>query len=153
MADSQLLARAYHALRVQKDLVASGLPIWIHPDTDHISAMTPFSSIPTHYRISVEGVQRGFVQAGRALHYTELARQLGLASEEARRVVDGRLRIQFGDGHRDISPGEFIIVPRGLEHCPLTLTDEVQVVLLAPKSHVNTGNVRNERTVTQEGRI
>jgi mannose-6-phosphate isomerase-like protein (cupin superfamily) len=75
------------------------------------------------------------------------------AEDELFLVVDGRLRIQFRGGHRDISPGEFIIVPRGLEHCPLTLTDEVQVVLFAPKSHVNTGNVRNERTVAHEGRI
>ena len=75
------------------------------------------------------------------------------AEDEHVLVVDGRLRIQFLGGHRDISPGEFNIVPRGLEHCPLTLTDEVHVVLLAPKTHVNTGNVRNERTVTHEGRI
>lgn len=43
--------------------------------------------------------------------------------------------------------GEFIVVPRGVEHCPLALTDEVHVVLLEPKSTLNTGNVTNERTV------
>ena len=39
-------------------------------------------------------------------------------------------------------------MPRGVEHCPLALTEDVHVVLLEPKTTVNTGNVRNERTVT-----
>jgi len=63
-------------------------------------------------------------------------------------VVQGRLRMQFRTGDRDIGPGELIIVPRGVEHCPLALTEDVHVVLLEPKTTVNTGNVRNERTVT-----
>jgi len=62
-------------------------------------------------------------------------------------VVKGRLRMQLRSGDREIGPGEFIIVPRGLEHCPLALTDEVHVVLLEPKTTLNTGNVANERTV------
>ena len=62
-------------------------------------------------------------------------------------VVAGRLRMQLRDGNRDLAPGEFIVVPRGVEHCPLALTDEVHVVLLEPKSTLNTGNVTNERTV------
>ena len=75
------------------------------------------------------------------------------AEDELFLVVDGRLRMQFRDLSRDVGPGEFIIVPRGVEHCPLALTDEVHVVLLEPKMTVNTGNVRNERTVEQEQRI
>ena len=63
-------------------------------------------------------------------------------------VVQGRMRMQFRTGDRDIGPGELIIVPRGVEHCPLALTEDVHVVLLEPKTTVNTGNVRNERTVT-----
>ena len=54
---------------------------------------------------------------------------------------------------REVGPGEFIIVPRGAEHCPLALTDEVRVVLLEPKTTVNTGNVSNERTVARLERI
>jgi len=38
-------------------------------------------------------------------------------------------------------------VPRGVEHCPKALTDEVHVVLLEPKGTLNTGDVKNERTV------
>lgn len=61
-------------------------------------------------------------------------------------VVEGRLRLQLRDGGRDVGPGEFIIVPRGVEHCPQALTDEVHVVLIEPMSTLNTGNVVNERT-------
>ncbi len=68
-------------------------------------------------------------------------------------VVKGRLRMQLRAGDREIGPGEFIIVPRGTEHCPLALTDEVHVVLLEPKTTLNTGNVSNERTVAQLDRI
>ncbi len=68
-------------------------------------------------------------------------------------VVKGRLRMQLRDGDREVGPGEFIIVPRGTEHCPLALTDEVHVVLLEPKTTLNTGNVSNERTVAKLERI
>ena len=68
-------------------------------------------------------------------------------------VVKGRLRMQLRDGDREVGPGEFIIVPRGTEHCPLALTDEVHVLLLGPKSTLNTGNVVNERTVAGLERI
>ncbi len=68
-------------------------------------------------------------------------------------VIRGRLRMQFRAGDRDLGPSELIVVPRGVEHCPVTLTDEVHVVLLEPKTTVNTGNVRNERTVPAPERI
>lgn len=68
-------------------------------------------------------------------------------------VVQGRLRMQLRDGDREVRPGEFIIVPRKVEHCPLALTDEVHVVLLEPKTTLNTGNVRNERTLTSLERL
>jgi hypothetical protein len=44
-------------------------------------------------------------------------------------------------------------VPRGIEHCPVALTDEVHVVLLEPRGTLNTGNVVNERTVAEPQRI
>ncbi len=62
-------------------------------------------------------------------------------------VVKGRLRMQLRPGGREVGPGEFIIVPRGTEHCPLALTHDVHVLLLEPKGTLNTGNVINERTV------
>jgi len=68
-------------------------------------------------------------------------------------VVRGRLLMQLRDGDRAIGPGELIIVPHGVEHCPKTLTDEVDMMLLEPKGTLNTGNLRNERTIAEPGRI
>src|SRR2546425_13205717 len=62
-------------------------------------------------------------------------------------VVKGRLRVQLRDGDRELGPGELIVVPRGVEHCPLALTDEVHVVRLEPKTTLKHGNVVNERTI------
>src|SRR5438128_12148788 len=62
------------------------------------------------------------------------------AEDELFLVVAGRLRMQLRDGDRDVGPGQFIIVPRGIEHCPKALSAEVHVAL-------NTGEVKNERTV------
>ena len=61
--------------------------------------------------------------------------------------------MQFRGVSCDVKPVEFIIGPRGVEHCPLALTDEVHIVLLGPKTTVNTGSVPNESTVEQEPRI
>jgi len=69
------------------------------------------------------------------------------AEDELFLVVAGRLRMRLRDGDREVGPGQFIIVPRGVEHCPQALTDEVHVILLEPKGTLNTGDVKNERTV------
>jgi mannose-6-phosphate isomerase-like protein (cupin superfamily) len=72
-------------------------------------------------------------------------------------VVKGTLRIRLRDAagvERElrIAEGEFIIVPHGTEHLPIA-DDEVHVVLLEPKTTLNTGNVANERTVAKLDRI
>ena len=65
-------------------------------------------------------------------------------------VLKGTLRMMLKDGDREreerIGPGEFIIVPHGVEHKPIA-DEEVHLMLLEPKTTLNTGNVRNERTV------
>ena len=61
-------------------------------------------------------------------------------------VVAGRFRMEFRDRMEWIEQGEFIIVPRGVEHRPVAEA-EVQVMLFEPRSTLNTGNVRNERTL------
>jgi mannose-6-phosphate isomerase-like protein (cupin superfamily) len=68
-------------------------------------------------------------------------------------VVSGRLRMGLRTGDIDLDPGEFIIVPHGVEHRPEALTDECHVVLLEPKTTLNTGNVVNDRTVRVLGTI
>jgi mannose-6-phosphate isomerase-like protein (cupin superfamily) len=67
-------------------------------------------------------------------------------------VVKGRFRMEFRDTHEWIEEGEFIVVPRGIEHRPVA-DEEAQVLLFEPASTLNTGNVQNERTVPQLERI
>lgn len=67
-------------------------------------------------------------------------------------VIRGLLQIRLRDGDIRLEPGEFVIIPRGVEHLPYA-EDEVEVVLMEPKSTLNTGNVRNERTVPHLQRI
>jgi mannose-6-phosphate isomerase-like protein (cupin superfamily) len=68
-------------------------------------------------------------------------------------VIEGRLRMGFRDRTVDLGPGEFIIVPRGVEHLPEALTEECHVMLLEPRTTLNTGNVENERTRRELDRI
>ena len=67
-------------------------------------------------------------------------------------VVSGRLRMQLRDGDVVLEPGELIVVPKGVEHRPVA-EGETHVVLIEPKTTLNTGNVRNERTVEQFERL
>jgi mannose-6-phosphate isomerase-like protein (cupin superfamily) len=67
-------------------------------------------------------------------------------------VVKGTLRMQFRDREAIVRAGEFVIVPKGIEHCPAA-DEEVHIVLIEPKSTLNTGNIVNERTVAQSERI
>jgi len=67
-------------------------------------------------------------------------------------VVKGRFRMEFRDGDVWLEPGEFIIVPKGVEHRPVA-DEEAQVLLFEPATTLNTGNVRNERTREKLQRI
>jgi mannose-6-phosphate isomerase-like protein (cupin superfamily) len=67
-------------------------------------------------------------------------------------VVKGKLTIKLRDAAIKLEPGEFVIIPKGVEHLPVA-EEEVHVVLLEPKSTLNTGNVRSERTVAELGRV
>ena len=67
-------------------------------------------------------------------------------------VVSGRCRMEFRDHYVWLEAGEFLIVPRGVEHRPVA-EEEVHVLLFEPATTLNTGNVTNERTVGQPGRI
>ena len=64
-------------------------------------------------------------------------------------VVAGTLVIRLRDGDVTIRPGQFVIIPKGVEHLPVA-AEEVHAILLEPKTTVNTGNVENERTVKAE---
>ncbi|MFA4135571.1 MULTISPECIES: cupin domain-containing protein [unclassified Brevibacillus] len=62
-------------------------------------------------------------------------------------VVKGKLLIKFRDKDVWLNEGEFLIVPKGVEHMPVA-EEEVQVLLLEPKTTLNTGDQVNEKTVT-----
>ena len=61
-------------------------------------------------------------------------------------VLEGRLVIKFRDRDIRLGPGEFLIVPKGVEHMPVAET-EVRMMLIEPAGTLNTGDVENEKTV------
>jgi len=67
-------------------------------------------------------------------------------------VLDGRLTIRFRDREVVLGPGECVVVPRGVEHQPFA-AEEAHVLLFEPSSTLNTGDVRNERTLEQLERL
>jgi mannose-6-phosphate isomerase-like protein (cupin superfamily) len=67
-------------------------------------------------------------------------------------VVKGSFDMEFRDKIVTINEGEFIIVPRGVEHRP-NAKEEVHVVLFEPGTTLNTGNVKNEMTIENLGRV
>jgi mannose-6-phosphate isomerase-like protein (cupin superfamily) len=67
-------------------------------------------------------------------------------------VVKGRLTIQFRDRNLEADPGEMILVPRMVEHCPKA-EEETWIVLIDPAGTSNTGNVRTYRTVDEPERL
>jgi mannose-6-phosphate isomerase-like protein (cupin superfamily) len=67
-------------------------------------------------------------------------------------VVKGTLRMKCRDREAIVREGEFVIVPRGVEHLPVA-DDEVHLMLIEAKTTLNTGNLTNERTVAQLEKI
>lgn len=60
-------------------------------------------------------------------------------------VIKGQLIMEFRDKTVKVNPGEFIIVPRRVEHRPVA-KEEVHILLFEPAGTLNTGNVENDRT-------
>lgn len=67
-------------------------------------------------------------------------------------VVNGELLIKFRDSEVRVRRGEFVIVPKGIEHLPIA-KEEVHVILIEPKSTLNTGNVVGDKTERDLDRI
>ena len=70
-------------------------------------------------------------------------------TDEAFIVIDGELRIEFRDGHVDLSAGEMYVVPRGVEHRPVT-NGVVQLMLIEPRGTINTGESGGEMTAEND---
>jgi len=68
-------------------------------------------------------------------------------------VLKGSLAMHYRDRVVRVEEGEFVIVPRGVEHKPVADRGEVSVLLFEPQATRNTGNVRNERTLERLERL
>lgn len=67
-------------------------------------------------------------------------------------VIDGQLFIELSDKTLELNAGEFVIIPKGVEHKPYA-PEEVSVMLFEPASTLNTGNTDNEFTVSDLDKI
>lgn len=68
-------------------------------------------------------------------------------------VVSGRLRMKLRTGDIDLDPGELLIVPAGVEHCPEALETPCHVLLVEPATTLNTGTEVTERTRAELERL
>ena len=110
-----------------------------------------FSSFSEHYSPKIVGevndsyVKLAKLQGDFMWHHHETEDELFL-------VVKGELRMKLREQgiEREIrvGPGEFIIIPHGMEHLP-SADEETHILLLEPKTTLNTGNLHNERTLTE----
>lgn len=74
------------------------------------------------------------------------------AEDELFLVIKGHLLIKLRDQDIHLDAGEFVVIPHGVEHLPIA-DAEAQVVLLEPKSTLNTGDAQSERTVADLKRV
>ena len=73
--------------------------------------------------------------------------------DEAFLVLRGRIAIDFRDGQVELGEGDFMVVPRGVEHRPRSLTEEPVVLMFEPATTLNTGNAKSGFTVTDLKRL
>ena len=110
-----------------------------------------FARIPEPWKPHIAGELNGqYVKLGKfqgefVWHHHENEDELFL-------VVKGQIRIDFRDRSVTIGEGEFLIVPRGVEHRPVA-DEEAWVLLFEPAATLNTGNVENELTLHQLHRL
>lgn len=118
---------------------------------DKVNVAEKFSRFAEHWQPKIIGeLNDSFIKAVKVKG--EFVWHEHLMEDELFFVVKGRLRIQLRDGEVNLNPGEFAVIPRGVEHCPVA-DEETEVLLLEPKTTVNTGGVSNDRTVADPQRI
>ena len=112
---------------------------------DKINIENKFSLFTERWQPKIVGELNG--------QYVKLAKLKGefvwhqhKSEDEMFMVIKGQLLIKLREREIVLNPGEFFIIPRGVEHMPIA-KDEVEVMLFEPKSVVNTGEIQNERTL------
>lgn len=73
--------------------------------------------------------------------------------DEAFFVLSGRIALDFRDGVVKMGPGDFLTVPRGVEHRPRSLTERPIVVMFEPATTLNTGDADSDKTVAELKRL
>lgn len=73
--------------------------------------------------------------------------------DEAFLVLRGHIAIDFRDGTVELGSGEFIVVPRAVEHRPRSLSEEPVVLMFEPATTLNTGNAKSDLTVADLKRL
>lgn len=115
-----------------------------------VNLASKFAAFQDHFSPKIVGELNNFqiklvkVQGEFMWHHHDIEDEMFL-------VVKGELHMKLRDAdgtERDetVRSGEFIIVPHGVEHMPYTL-EETHIVLFEPATTLNTGNLKNERTV------
>jgi mannose-6-phosphate isomerase-like protein (cupin superfamily) len=122
---------------------------------DKVNLAQKFSQFSEHYSPKIVGeVNDAYVKVTKLQgdfmwHHHETEDELFL-------VIKGELRMKIREKGSErevrIGPGEFIIIPHGVEHFP-SADEETHILLLEPKSTLNTGNLKNERTLAELERI
>ncbi|SDP36349.1 Mannose-6-phosphate isomerase, cupin superfamily [Nakamurella panacisegetis] len=114
--------------------------------TGPINTLTAFDSIRDHWQprrltsVNDYDVKIAKVQGEFVWHTHPDTDELFL-------VVAGELTIQLRDRDVVLGPNDVFVVPRGVEHCPKA-DAETSIVMFEPKGTINTGDTRNERTVS-----
>lgn len=104
-----------------------------------------FAQIHDHWKPRIVGELNG--QAVKAVKFQgSFDWHFHDAEDELFFVHRGTFRMEFRDRSIELAPGDFLIVPHGVEHRPVADT-EVEVILFEPLTTLNTGNIVNERTV------
>lgn len=75
------------------------------------------------------------------------------AEDEAFLVLRGAIAIDFRDGVVELGEGDFMVVPRGVEHRPRSMTPEPIVLMFEPSTTLNTGNAKSDLTVAELKRL
>jgi mannose-6-phosphate isomerase-like protein (cupin superfamily) len=118
---------------------------WEHPKMKKVTLSQKMSLINEHWSPKIVGeLNQQFVKLAK-LH-GEFVWHFHEAEDELFMVLKGQLKILLRDQEIILDEGELLIVPRGVEHKPIA-ESEAHVLMLEPKSTLNTGNVRDERTV------
>ena len=118
---------------------------------DKVTLASKFASFSDHWSPKIVGESNG--QHVKVVKFVgEFVWHHHDDEDEMFLVHRGRFRMQLRDREIELRAGDFLIVPRGVEHRPVA-DEEVEVVLFEPAGTLNTGNVQGERTVAEPARI